>query len=291
MSGASLPYSTAGFRRDERLVDGVRTVVYSAGQGPPVVYLHGGGSWHGFEWARDWLDRFHVILPYHPGYGESADDPDVCSIDDLVAHYTRLFEMLGLQRFHLVGASLGGWLAARIALTLSGRVERLVLVAPSGLLVAAHPAPDFAGVPSAELPGLFASDPAFVARFWPAQPDARLTGLLAREAATTARLMQELPVADRKLRRRLPRLAVPTLVLWGERDRVLSAELAREWMRVLPDARAQIVAGGGHLLLDEFPQARAAAAQFLEGTFSSPFSERPSRSLRTAARSPGRRLR
>ena len=67
------------------------------------------------------------------------------------------------------------------------------------------------------------------------------------------------------LRRRLPRLAVPTLVLWGERDRVLAAGLAREWVRVLPDARAEIVAGGAHLLLDEFPVARAAAAQFLGG--------------------------
>jgi pimeloyl-ACP methyl ester carboxylesterase len=265
MSGAALPYSTAGFRRDEYLVDGIRTVVYRAGQGPPVVYLHGGGSWHGFEWARDWLDRFRVILPYHPGYGESADDPDVCSIDDLVVHYARLFELLGLQRFHLVGASLGGWLAAQISLTLSGRVERLVLVAPSGLSAPAYSVPDFASVPPPELPGLFVSDPAFVARFWPAAPDARLAALLAREAATTARLMQELPAADRRLRRRLPRLAVPTLVLWGERDRVLAAGLAREWVRVLPDARAEIVAGGGHLLLDEFPVARAAAAQFLGG--------------------------
>jgi pimeloyl-ACP methyl ester carboxylesterase len=263
MSSAALPYSTAGFHRDEYLVDGIRTVVYSAGHGPPVVYLHGGGSWHGFEWARDWLDRFQVILPYHPGYGESADDPDVLSIDDLVVHYARLFELLELQRLYLVGASLGGWLAAQIALTLSGRIERLVLVAPAGLLAAAQPVLDFASVPAAELPGLFASDPAFVARFWPAQPGARLAALLAREAAATGRVMQGLTAADRKLRRRLPRLAVPTLVLWGERDRVLPAAVAREWTRVLPDARAEIVAGGGHLLLDEFPSARAAAARFL----------------------------
>ena len=116
MTGVACPYSTEGFRRDEYVVDGVRTVVYSAGQGPPVLYLHGGGSWHGFEWARDWLDQFRVILPYHPGYGESADDPDVSSIDDLVVHYARLLELLGLQRFHLVGASLGGWLAAQLVL-------------------------------------------------------------------------------------------------------------------------------------------------------------------------------
>src|SRR5262245_19521572 len=114
MISAALPYSTAGFRRDEHLVDGIRSVVYSAGKGRPVVYLHGGGTYHGFEWARDWLDRFHVILPIHPGFGESADDPDLSSIDDYVSHYSTLFEVLGLGHFHLAGTSLGGWLAAEV---------------------------------------------------------------------------------------------------------------------------------------------------------------------------------
>jgi len=263
MTGVACPYSTEGFRRNEYVVDGVRTVVYSAGQGPPVLYLHGGGSWHGFEWARDWLHQFRVILPYHPGYGESADDPDVSSIDDLVVHYARLLELLGLQRFHLVGASLGGLLAAQLVLTQPGRVARLVLVSPAGLLAPEHPNLDFVAVPPADLPARFVSDPAFIAPFWPAQPDARLAALLAREAAATGRVMQGLPAAERKLRRRLPRLAVPTLVLWGERDRIVAAALAREWASLLPDARMEIVPGGGHLLLDEFPAARAAAARFL----------------------------
>jgi pimeloyl-ACP methyl ester carboxylesterase len=143
----SRPYSTAGFRRDEYAVDGVRTVVYSAGKGPPLVYLHGGGTWHGFEWARGLLDRRHVILPYHPGFGESPDASGVSSIEDYVAHYARLFELLGLTRFDLIGASLGGWMAAQFALAHPKRLRRLVLVSPAGLLSAQHPYAPFGSLP------------------------------------------------------------------------------------------------------------------------------------------------
>jgi pimeloyl-ACP methyl ester carboxylesterase len=82
-----MSYSTAGFERRELEGGGVRTVVYSAGRGPDVVYFHGGGTFHGFEFARDFLDRFHVILPYHPGFGESADDESVQSMQQ---HWWRI---------------------------------------------------------------------------------------------------------------------------------------------------------------------------------------------------------
>src|SRR4051794_40771569 len=130
------PYSTDGFTRDEHMVDGVKSVVYSAGTGAPVVYFHGGGTFHGFEWARDWLDRFRVIFPYHPGFGESADDADTSTIADYVMHYTTLFDALGLTRFALSGASFGGRLAAEFALTHGAMVNRMVLAAPAGLQAA-----------------------------------------------------------------------------------------------------------------------------------------------------------
>lgn len=263
MNVAARPYSTAGFRRDELNVNGIRTVLYSAGQGPAVLYLHGGGTYHGFEWARDWLDRFRVILPYHPGFGESADDPHLGSIDDYVAHYGQLFELLELDHFHLAGASMGGWLAAELALSDPRRIERLMLVCPAALSAAAHPRLDFSAVSPADLPSYLVTDPAFIAPFWPAQPDARLGALLAREAGTTQRVMRNPAEVESRLRLRLPQLTAPTLVLWGERDRVLPAGLAGEWARLLPNARVAIIANGGHLLLDEFPAARRVALDFL----------------------------
>ena len=63
------------FKREELTVDGVKTVVYSAGDGEPLVFFHGAGTVDGFDFAESWTDKFRVIAPYHPGFGESGDDP------------------------------------------------------------------------------------------------------------------------------------------------------------------------------------------------------------------------
>jgi pimeloyl-ACP methyl ester carboxylesterase len=257
------PYSTEGFARDEYVVDGVRSVVYSAGSGPTVVYFHGGGTFHGFEWARDWLDRFHVILPYHPGFGESADDPDIASIADYVVHYTALFEALGLKRFGLSGASLGGWLAAEFALAHGAMVNRLVLAAPAGLQSEEFPPPDFAAIPPAEIPKMLVADPAFIAPFWPPDADAEFLGARGREGASTGKILAQGAAGDRRLRQLLPRLVVPTLILWGGKDRILLPGLARHWAKAIPGATAVIIDEAGHLLFDESPRSRKLAADFL----------------------------
>ena len=258
-------YSTEGFQRDEYLVDGVKTVVYSAGNGPPVVYFHGGGTFHGFEWARDWLSRFRVILPYHPGFGESADDPDITSMADYVAHYTTLFEALGLAHFGLSGASLGGRLATEFALTHAAMVRRLVLAAPAGLTAPDCPPPPYATMDPRDIPKLLVADPAFIAPFWPADADAAFMAARARERVSTARVLADGDAADRKLRRRLPRLKLPTLILWGGQDHVLLPGLAKHWAKALPGATVTMIEEGSHLLLDESPRARAIAADFLAG--------------------------
>ena len=258
-------YSTEGFARDEHVVDGVRSVVYSAGKGAPVVYFHGGGTFHGFEWARDWLDRFHVILPIHPGFGESADDPDITSTADYVMHYIALFQALGLTRFGLSGASLGGRIATEFALTHGGMVERLVLAAPAGLQAQDCPPPNWPAIPPKDVPKLLVADPAVIARWWPADADDAFLAERARERVSTGRVLVDLEVADRKLRRRLPRLAVPTLILWGGKDHILLPGLARHWGAAIPSSTVTMIAEGGHLLLDESPRARKIAADFLAG--------------------------
>ena len=101
------------FTREFHTVDGVKTAVFTAGRGEPLVFFHGAGTIDGFDFAEPWTDRFRVIVPQHPGFGESGDDPSFTDLHDYVMHYLELFDVLRLDTFHLVGLSLGGNIAAR----------------------------------------------------------------------------------------------------------------------------------------------------------------------------------
>ena len=104
------------FVREKHTIDGVETVVYTAGKGKPLVYFHGAGTVDGFDFAEAWTDRFRVIVPFHPGFGESGDDPALTEPHDYVMHYLELFDALKLETINLVGISFGGYLAAKFAI-------------------------------------------------------------------------------------------------------------------------------------------------------------------------------
>ena len=117
-------YSTEGFTAHEASVNGIAHIWWEIGEGSPCVYFHGGGTYHGFEWARDWAGHFRMILPHHPNFGESGD-ADFNSIADYAAHYRGFFATLGLDRFRLVGASMGGHFASTYAARNPAQIEKL----------------------------------------------------------------------------------------------------------------------------------------------------------------------
>jgi pimeloyl-ACP methyl ester carboxylesterase len=253
------PFDTAGFERWEYRIGGIKTVVYTIGKGPSVLYWHGGGTWHGFAWAREWADRFKVILPYHPGFAESGDDPEISSMDDYVAHYVELGDAMGLKHFALVGTSLGGYMAAAFAIAHPSRVKKLVLVCPAGISSPDFPMANFAAALPEELPRLFVHDLAAIEAFWPDRFDERA----GRERGYAAKGFAPSSTAGPKLLRRARRLTMPTLVIWGDQDRVLPAGLAPLWAAAVPHATLRVIENAGHLLLDESAAARNAVKEFL----------------------------
>ncbi|WP_338811339.1 alpha/beta fold hydrolase (plasmid) [Agrobacterium leguminum] len=254
---------TEGFERLEYAVGGNRTVVYAAGSGEPLVYFHGAGTFHGLDYARDWIDRYRVIIPYHPGFGESPDDPRITTIHDYVLHYLELFGLMGISNVNLVGCSMGGRLAAEFAVEHSSLLRRLVLVCPAGLDAPDYPMADLAEIPAGELLSYLISDIRFIERYLPTGPDPHFAAMRDREGASVGRILRAGSLVNPLLSTWLHRVQVPSLVVWGSDDRLIPAAQANIWSRLLPHCSTHMVPGGGHLILDESADARLAVKSFL----------------------------
>jgi len=252
----------AEFERHEHKINGVGVVVLTAGSGEPVVFLHGAGTLTGFDFTLPLAERFKLIVPVHPGFGESDDDPSVSSVHDYVLHYLDLFDDLGLDSVRLVGHSLGGWMAATLAIESPKLVDKLVLVSPAGLRVPSAPGADLFALPPEELFGRLTENPAIFADKVPNPPDLDFIVARQREASSFAQVAWERPY-DPKLPRWLHRVTMPTLLLWGAKDRILPVAQAEAWSELLPKAETRILANGGHLVLEETPQALGVISDFL----------------------------
>lgn len=253
----------SGFDRETLTINGVKTTVLTAGSGQPLVFLHGAGTFHGFDFALRWADKFKVMVPYHPGFGESADDNSISEIHDYVLHYLDLFDQLKLRDVNLVGHSLGGWIAAEFAMEHSERLRKLVLVSPAGLRDPAHPSTDIFTILPEEMPAYLVVDKSILTAGMPQEPDVEFVINRYRETTSAARVLWERPYSVR-LPRWLHRVNVPTLLLWGEQDRIIPAKQSETWSKLIPDSKVIVVRNAGHLVLDEKPEAVDRVAAFLQ---------------------------
>lgn len=241
------------FSRETYAVNGIDTVVYTAGTGPAVVLLHGAGTVDGFDFSSPWTDTFRVVAPYHPGFGESADDPSIREPHDYVMHYLELFDLMGIDQLSLVGLSFGGDLAARFAIEHGHRLQKLVLIAPSTMVDPAHPPLDILAVPGEELLPRLVSNLDVLKPRLPEKPDLDFIAARYREATSFARIHWERPY-DPGLTRYLHRIRSSTLIVWGQDDQLVPVQQAGAWKTHLPHADVQIFEGAGHLVHQERPQ-------------------------------------
>jgi pimeloyl-ACP methyl ester carboxylesterase len=253
---------TASYSEQRVAVNGVEVAVLEAGEGEPLVFFHGAGTLAGFDSLLPLAERFRLIVPHHPGFGLSGDDPTIARIEDLARHYRDLFDALDVRELSLVGHSMGGYLAATFAIDSSERVRRLVLAAPLGLRVPEHPTTDIFTIPSDELLAHLAADPSVFDGKVPDPPTPEYLAHSYRESTAAARILWERPY-DARLPRWLHRLTMPTLLLWGDADRMIPVEQIDVWADLVPGAERRVLPSVGHLLFDESPHAVAAVAEFV----------------------------
>jgi pimeloyl-ACP methyl ester carboxylesterase len=250
-------------------IDGVDTVIKVIGKGPAVLALHGAATIEGHEWACGLADRFRVYLPFHPGFGESGAAPHICGMQDMIVHNLRLIAALGLDRPHLVGHSMGGWMAAEMAALAGERFARLVLNAPAGLNDPDHRGTDLGKIAPLDRGPYLAHRAEVAARYFPggalAPPLEQFVAAREREGQAASNLRIAHGAGHPNLRRWLSRIPNETLILWGDRDRVALASQAGLWAREIPKARIHIVPEVGHFAMQEDPSCVTVIGDFLAG--------------------------
>lgn len=247
--------------------DKVKATVKVAGDGPPLVFLHGAGGlfWDPF---LDLLAANHTVYaPYHPG--TAPGDPDaVAHLDnlwDLTLYYEEVLDALGLQQVPIVGHSFGGMMAAEIAAAHRARVSKLVLMCPIGLWREDVPIPNWMIVsPASDMAKLLLYDPAGpVAQMMfggPPDPDAQVAMMWA--GACTGKFIW--PIPDKGLKKRIHRIQAPTLLLWGADDRLVPAAYAQEFASRIPGSKIETFDQTGHVMNAERPaEVAGAIARFL----------------------------
>lgn len=254
--------------------DRIATDVEVVGSGPPLVYLH--GPW-GLAPDRGFIGQLaqaHTV--YAPRFpGTTPDDPEAAHALsgwlDLVVYHGELRERLQLEGpTAIVGHSFGALVAAELAAAAPGSVTKLVLIDPVGLWRDDAPVKNWMVLSEAERrPALFADAQGEAAqRFFavPGEPAARVEALAPFIWAQACTGKFVWPIADRGLRRRIHRIAAPTLLVWGEADRIVAPLYAEEFASLIRGARVALIEKAGHLPQLEQPQATAnAVLTFLKG--------------------------
>jgi pimeloyl-ACP methyl ester carboxylesterase len=232
-----------------------RAAVAKAGAGDPLLFLHGSAGLRQGEYLELLAKQFAVYAPSHPGFGESEGLEHIEDIIDLALYYHDLMDELGLESAHVVGHSLGGMLAAELAALCPHRVRRLVLANPVGFWRDDEPVLDFFTLSPDQLLPYVVHDPeqpevkeAFAR---PAEPEAAMEAMYQRMQAFTAAGKFLWPIPDKGLKRRVHRIQSPTLIIWGESDRLVPPSYAEDFRSRIRDARVVIMKECAHMPMFE----------------------------------------
>ena len=268
------------------VVHGTPVNVIELGEGPALLFVHGlSGSW------PNWLEQLPVFAPNHrviavdlPGFGHSPLPPNPISINGYAELLDALLEQLGVDAAAVVGNSMGGFIAAELAIHHPRRVERLALISPAGVSTYDNPlvlrylkALGRIGRLVAGLTGWVASHSETLVRrpglrnvfFGPVvRHPSRLPGPLVAEQLRGSGKPGFIPalqaIADYDLRPHLERIACPTLIVWGDHDQVVSRRDLEVFGEQIPGARQVLYEDTGHVVQLERPaEVNALLAEFL----------------------------
>jgi pimeloyl-ACP methyl ester carboxylesterase len=279
------PWLDVNWREHQRWIvaNGTPVNTIEIGEGAPLLFVHGlSGSW------PNWLEQLpvfaaerRVIAVDLPGFGHSPLPRERISISGYARTLDALMDALEIDAAALVGNSMGGFVSAELAIAFPQRVERLVLVSAAGLSTYEHPHATRA-LPAlrrthkfltayaawvaahadtvARRPGLRNATLGFVTAH-PSRLPAAVAAEQVRGAGKPGFLEALRANLDYDFSHRLQEIACPTLIVWGDRDRVITARDADRFAELIPGSRKVVFEDTGHMAMLERPAAFNALLQ------------------------------
>jgi len=230
-------------------VGGIELETVRRGAGRPMVVLHGFQTIHRDTPFLELLGRHgEAIAPSSPGFGHSPRPKDFDTVYDLVHLYLELLGTLPGDKVTLVGFSFGGWLAAEVAVACSHRIDKLILVDPLGIKISDRETRDILDIFNTspdEVRRRSWHDPDRFAPDFNAMSDEALV-VYARNREALCLYAWHPYMYNPQLPRWLGRIRVPTLLLWGESDRIVTPDYGRAYSRLIPGSRFELLERAGH---------------------------------------------
>ena len=229
------------------------------GSGQPALLIHGVNPIHrSSPFLAELAPHAELIAPSHPGFGGSPLPPDFDTMYDLVQLYLAILDEIPADDVTVIGFSFGGWIAAELAVTNPKRLGRLILVDPVGIKLG--------GREDRDIVHFFNTDPNELnQRSWhdPAQRPTGIYGLgwqaTISDAMTDAEMISfarnwdslclyawKPHMYNPQLKHWLHRISVPTKLIWGESDRIVTPEFGRAYADLIPGAEFCLIPHAGH---------------------------------------------
>jgi pimeloyl-ACP methyl ester carboxylesterase len=242
---------------EKMTVHGIDLEVVCRGSGRPIVLLHGFQQIDPGARFMDLLSRrAEVIAPSLPGFGRSARPKDFESVYDMLNVITSLLEALPYEKLTLIGSSFGGWLAAELAVRSYRKIERLVLVDAVGIKISDRETPDITDVFNThpdEVKRRTWHDPANAPDFNEMSDEALV--MRHRNWESLSLYAWHPYMHNPRLKYWLPRISVPTQVIWGASDGIVRPSYGQAFANLIPGARFAMIDKAGHQPEIEQPDA------------------------------------
>ena len=237
---------------------GARLHLMKGGEGPPVLVLHGAGGnpgWMGYH--REMAKSFTLYVPSHPGFEKSTRPSWIDSIDAVAHFHLGLMEEMGVERYSVLGFSMGGWIAAEMAAMSPHSLDKLVISSGVGIRPEEGEIAELFTVSREAVGAMRFFDPSQVPDYDElfGQPMTREQAAVERDNRETASRWCWSPyMYNPNLPHYLKRASMPTLIVWGREDAIVPVECAELYRQAIRNSRVHLIDRCGHSPQMEKPQ-------------------------------------